>query len=254
MTHDNNYGAMCAELKVKAVGEAQGLEEGQFTGYASVFGNVDSYGDIVDAGAFTRTLAEWTLRDDLIPLLWGHDFSDPFSNIGHVIEAREDEKGLLVTCQVDLENPTGAQVYRLLKGRRVSKMSFAYRVNDAEMKDDGYHLKDLSLFEVSVVPMPANQEASILTVKAREFAAQVKAGKVISATNLEKLETAIAALQEVLDAATPSEGDDGKAKSASEGHSRPDIDDDETLSKSTGIETGTPLRAYADFLLTTLSD
>ena len=88
-----------APLKVKAAGEADGLEEGQFIAYASVFGGPpDSYGDIVDPGAFAASLKSWEEKGDPIPLLWGHDFVDPFSNIGHVVKAEEDDHGLLPWC------------------------------------------------------------------------------------------------------------------------------------------------------------
>ena len=153
-----------ATASVKA-GPEDGLAEGEFIGYASVFGNVDSYGDIVDAGAFAKTLEEWKGSGLSIPALLGHDFYDPFSNIGQVVEASEDEKGLLVRVQLDLENPKAAQVYRLLKAKRVGQMSFAYDILDSGKGDDGYHLKELKLYEVSVVPIGANQETEIVAVK-----------------------------------------------------------------------------------------
>lgn len=106
--------------------------EGTFTGYASVFGNVDSYGDVVQKGAFANTLAAWQEKGKTIPVLFGHDFSDPFSNIGGVTSAEEDDHGLKVTGALDLENPKAAQVYRLLKDGRISDMSFAFDVNSSE--------------------------------------------------------------------------------------------------------------------------
>lgn len=162
-----------AAIQIKA-GPADGLTEGQFIAYASVFGNVDSYGDIVMPGAFTDTLAEWQSSKSELPLLWGHDMFDPFSNIGHVTEAVQDEKGLKVTAQLDLESPKAAQVYRLIKGRRVNQMSFAYDVLDGgsvtETVDGAevthYELRKIKLHEVSVVPLGANQETEILAVKA----------------------------------------------------------------------------------------
>ncbi len=154
-------------LEVKAVGTTGGLTEGQFTGYASVFGNVDSYGDVVERGAFTRTLTEWAGKPASIPVLWGHDMNDPFANIGALDHAEEDERGLKVTGTIDLENPTAAQVYRLLQSGRVSSMSFAYLIKESERRGSANHLLDLDLLEVSIVSVPANTEALILDVKAR---------------------------------------------------------------------------------------
>lgn len=121
---------------VKAAGPADGLADGTFRGYASVFGNVDSYGEVVVRGAFSRTLTEWAAKGDPIPVLWGHDMTAPESNIGWVTDAQEDDTGLLVTCQLDEDHANAgtrtAKVYGLLKGRRVTRMSFAYNVRSAE--------------------------------------------------------------------------------------------------------------------------
>lgn len=209
-----------ADLMVKAAGEADGLAEGEFVAYASVFGNVDSYGDIVDDTFFDRTLAEWAEKGDTIPVLWGHDMWDPFNNIGGVLTATviktEESKadgekpGLKVHGKLDLENPTAAQVYRLIKGRRTTKMSFAYSVKDAEQKDDGYHLKDGDLYEVSIVQVPANQEAEILAVKAALAPLMSKAGRVLSAKNETALREARDAIDSVLAALDAQDGEDGK--------------------------------------------
>lgn len=187
-----------AKVRVKA-GPADGLSEGQFTAYASVFGNVDSYGDVVVPGAFADTLTAWAGRDAPIPLLFGHRMDDPDYNIGHVIQATEDDRGLLVTAELDLDNPKAAQVYRLLKGKRIEQMSFAYDVIDGgPVKKDGeefFELRALDLFEVSVVPLGANAETEILAVKAaREIAA--KAGRVVSAKNESALREALVSLEE----------------------------------------------------------
>jgi len=178
-----------AKVQIKA-GPEDGLEDGQFVAYCSVFGNVDSYGDVVMAGAFTDTLADWQGAKGLLPVLWGHDTQDPFSNIGSVTEAVEDAKGLKVTAQLDLESPKAAQVYRLLKGGRVSSMSFAYDVVEggpakSEALGDYFELRKLKLYEVSVVPVGANDQTEILAIKAAVDAltAGVKAGRVLSTAN-----------------------------------------------------------------------
>lgn len=216
------------------VGPDDGLGEGEFIAYASVFGNKDSYGDIVEPGAFTDTLAEWSAKDAPIPALWGHNMSDPDYNIGHVVSAEEDEKGLKVRIKIDLENPLpgskAPQVYRLLKGKRVEQMSFAYDVLDggyAERadaaggeKESYYALRKLHLYEVSVVPIGANQETEILGVKsipsvAGHLLEDHKAGRVLSAKNETELRTAYDSLGRVLAVLDTDEGKasgDGPAK------------------------------------------
>jgi len=160
--------------KIKSVGPADGLAEGEFTAYASVFGNVDSYGDVVEPGAFTKTLEDWGSRGYPIPLLWGHDTSNPDHNVGEVQKAEQDDHGLLIKGAIDLEGPKGPQVYRLVKGRRVNNMSFAYDIVDATEKDGLQYLKELALHEVSIVPLGANAETEILAVKAGQVAASLE--------------------------------------------------------------------------------
>lgn len=166
-------GVKTVKVAIKAAGKDDGLEDGEFIGYASVFDNVDLHGDVVRKGAFARTLGEWkTLAEEtgaVIPLLYGHDTHDPNNNVGFLKSAEEDEHGLKVHGKVDLEGGNGPQVYRLIKGRRLRQMSFAYEVRDSRPSEvDGKQfneLLDLKLHEVSLVPMGANPRTELLGVK-----------------------------------------------------------------------------------------
>ncbi|WP_396902460.1 HK97 family phage prohead protease [Mycolicibacterium sp.] len=207
-----------AQIQVKA-GPDDGLEEGQFVAYASVFGNKDSYGDVVMPGAFAKTLAEWTKSGDQIPVLFGHNMSDPDYNLGGVVSAEEDAVGLKVTMQLDLENPKALQTYRMLKGRRIRQMSFAYdEIDSGPAVHDGDHvweLRELKLYEVSVVTIGANQETEILAVKSMPSVAEralrdIKAGRVLSAKNEGELRGAHEAIGRVL-SALDSTSDEEKA-------------------------------------------
>lgn len=150
-------------FKVKAE-ESEESGSGYFVGYASVFGNVDSYGEVMEKGAFSDTLKEWEGRK--IPVFYGHDLTNPENNIGYVESAEEDDTGLLVRCVVDTEGPSnGPIVYKLLKEGRIDRMSFGFYVNDADHKGGVTYIKKVSLLEVSVVPAPANPEAAISEVK-----------------------------------------------------------------------------------------
>lgn len=207
-----------APVRIKA-GPDDGLAEGEFTAYASVFGNQDSYGDIVVKGAFKDTLETWAKSGNNLPLLFGHRMDDPDFNIGHVKSYEEDDHGLLVTCQLDLESPKALQTYRLLKGRRINQMSYAYDVIDGEEKDGAYLLKSMKLHEISVVPVGANQETEVLAVKAFASALQgAKAGRVLSQKNIDSLRTAQEAIGKVIEDAEAS-NDQGKASDAAEAKS-----------------------------------
>jgi HK97 family phage prohead protease len=218
-----------AASAIKA-GPDDGLTEGQFLAYASVFGNIDSYGDLVMKGAFANDLKRWEKSGTPIPLLFGHNMHDPDYNLGHVVDAEEDDTGLKVLAQLDLENPKAKQVYRMLKGRRINQMSFAYDVIEGgpakRRKDDSgdgedpesedyYELRELKLYEVSVVTLGANQETEILAVKqmpvvARRLIAEQKAGRVLSAKNENELRDAYEAIGRVL-SALDSTSDEEKA-------------------------------------------
>lgn len=190
--------------------KTDGLADGEFIGYASVFGNKDSYGDVVIKGAFTNTLAEWERKGVPIPLLWGHNTADPDFNLGEIVTAEEDDRGLKVHGRLDMESPKSAQTYRLLKAGRVNQMSFAYRVvdgayiqpegEDKTWRDAYYELRELDLYEVSIVPIGANQETEILAVKSIASALRAKAGRALSSKNEDALRGALSQAEEVVTA------------------------------------------------------
>lgn len=247
-------------VQVKA-GPDDGLAEGQFSAYASVFGNVDSYGDVVVPGAFADDLKAWEASGNPIPLLFGHNMSDPDYNLGHVIEATEDEKGLLVTAQLDLENPKAMQTYRMLKGRRVNQMSFAYDVlegGDAQReKADGskesyYELRKLKLYEVSVVTIGANQETEVLAVKtaADALLSGTKAGRAISAKNEAELRKAHEAIGNVLSAIGQ---DDDQEKASGTTEAKSDASDEEPIEAKSSVSDEEPKSGPSvEFLATQL--
>lgn len=191
-------------------GADDGLEDGQFVAYASTWTRTpDSYGDVVAKGAFADTIVDDWSGDNVLPILFGHDTVDPFSNIGGALELTEDDHGLLVKGQLDLENPKAMQVYRLLKGRRINQLSFAFDVLDYSIIDlnegngepkQARELRKMKLYEISIVPMGANQDTEVLAVKANAQA--LKAGRTISAKNLESLQTAYDSIGAVLKAAS----------------------------------------------------
>lgn len=204
-------------------GPDDGLEDGQFTAYASVFDNVDSYGDVIRKGAFAADLAKWSASGNPIPLLYGHNMSDPDFNLGHVVEAVEDDHGLLIRAQLDLENPKALQTYRTLKGRRINQMSFAYEVLTGgviEIDGESFHeLRELKLYEVSVVMIGANQETEVLAVKAAAAALTAKAGRVLSARN----EDALKSVRDQLKAAATTITDVLSAVDSGDGKATPEV-------------------------------
>ena len=194
--------------RVKAAGPSDGLGEGEFKALVSVFGNIDTYGDVVLKGAFTEDLRRWAESGDAIPVVWSHRWDDPFSHIGQVLAAEETDEGLLVHGALDLDNPTAMQVHRLLKGRRITQFSFAYDVVEGgEVKRDGetvHELRKLKVHEVGPCLVGVNQETDLVAAKALGLA---KAGRVLSKTNLTLLTSARDALNDVIAAADRDAGD-----------------------------------------------
>lgn len=192
------------ERQTKSANSAAMVDAGSVTGYAATFDRIpDSYGDVIAPGAFAKTLERWeSLRAEgkFIPLLYGHSTDDPAYNIGRVVDAKEDDRGLLITAEFDAENETAQYVRKLVQQGRLYQFSFAYSVNDAGpvTLDDGadaYELRELELYEISLVQIPANQRAVVLDIKS------AKAGRVLSAKNAEAIKEAINLLQSVLDGA-----------------------------------------------------
>jgi HK97 family phage prohead protease len=136
---------------------------GSFTGYASVFGNTDRQNEVVLKGAFARSLPSF-LRDGFGAL--NHEWSSlPIATIS---EAREDDRGLFVKGQ--FHSTPDAQAARTIVRERLERgksvgMSIGYKVTDDEFKEGIRHLKDLDLFEVSLVSVPANPEAQLAGAK-----------------------------------------------------------------------------------------
>ena len=182
-------------------------EGGQITGYASTFDRVpDAYGDVIAPGAFAASLNRWQDLGKPIPLLFGHRTDDPFMNIGAVESAEEDERGLKFTAKLDPDNPNAPYSRKLLLEGRIHQFSFAFDVKEAGLTtlEDGTkanELRELDLFEISLVPIPANQFATVEEVKAwaDEAVAEAKAGRVLSKTNEDDLREAVALIQGVLD-------------------------------------------------------
>ncbi|MFU1599222.1 HK97 family phage prohead protease [Alteromonas macleodii] len=149
-----------AGLKIKSVSDT-----GEFEGYGSVFGVKDSYSDIVVKGAFQKSLDKHKEKGSLPALLWQHQMDEP---IGVYSEMKEDDNGLFVKGRLLIDDdPLAKRAHAHLKAGSISGLSIGYSLNDYEYDNqkDAFILKDLDLWEVSLVTFPANEEARISDVK-----------------------------------------------------------------------------------------
>jgi HK97 family phage prohead protease len=137
---------------------------GTISGYFSVFGNVDRSNEIVVKGAFQNTIPQF-LKSGFIAS--NHEFSS--IPIAMPLQAFEDEIGLFVTAEFH-STPKAQEMRRTVQERVAKglevKTSIGYQVNDAEYNTEGVRLlKDLELFECSIVNTPANPRAALTSVK-----------------------------------------------------------------------------------------
>ena len=149
-------------LEVKDFGDT-----GNLTGYLATFGNVDLGGDIVEAGAFKKTLAERPVN----PLLWHHDPSEPAKVVGS-FTASEDAKGLFIDADFlpDPDSQNMRTKVRALKERGVKVgLSIGYQVIKSawdKVKGEPVRLlKEIRLNEGSLTLFPMNELALVTGVK-----------------------------------------------------------------------------------------
>ena len=161
------------ELKFAADDGAQAMS---FTGYGAVFGNVDSYGDVIEAGAFSKFLADVKSGEQPWPAMlsqhggWQMSAED-MTPIGVWTDFAEDGHGLKVTGQL-ADTPRGLEMYKLMKMSprpAIDGMSIGYIAKEWEPRskpeDPKRKLKRIDLIEVSIVTRPANGKARVECVK-----------------------------------------------------------------------------------------
>ncbi|CDM88127.1 Sb5 [Xenorhabdus bovienii] len=147
-------------LRIKSVSDS-----GEFEGYGSVFGLKDSADDIVLPGAFANTLKQWGEKGGLPALLWQHRMDEP---IGIYTEMKEDETGLYLKGRLLIDDdPLAKRAHAHMKAGSLSGLSIGYILKDWEYDrtKEAFLLKDLDLWEVSLVTFPANEDARVSNVK-----------------------------------------------------------------------------------------
>jgi uncharacterized protein len=152
------------KLQVKSLDE-----QGRFTGLASVYGNVDLGGDMVVPGAFTKSIVD---RGGEVPLLFAHDSRQPIG----LARLQDTSSGLAIDGELVLDVPKARETYSLLKAKVLRGLSIGYDLIKSDVMNGVRRLRELKLFEVSVVVIPMNEQALITAVKAEggDMAEQVE--------------------------------------------------------------------------------
>ncbi|MDR0555391.1 MAG: HK97 family phage prohead protease [Holosporaceae bacterium] len=136
-------------------------ENGEISGYASVFDVLDGHGDVVVNGAFKSAVADFGIGKKP-KLLWQHDMHRP---IGVIEGIHEDTYGLFVKGRLLLEIPKANEVYFLLKNKAIDGFSIGYKIRHNFFKNNRQYLTDIDLLEISVVTFPACEEAVVGEIK-----------------------------------------------------------------------------------------
>lgn len=156
-------------------------EDGTFEGYASTFNKVDHGNDLIEPGAFKKTLKE----NDQFPVHWYHSILQPVGGI----HGEEDDKGLFMKGFLVLEVQKAVELYALMKKKVVNMLSIGYDVikQSWDANTGIRKLKEIKLWEVSIVTWGMDHEAFITDVKMEmkpypnEHSARIKSSALFNA-------------------------------------------------------------------------
>jgi len=181
-----------SELKLYDDEDDENKEFGLFEGYGSVFGNKDLGNDVIQQGAFTKSLRK--RKNKGVKLLYQHKSDMP---IGVFDEVREDDHGLVVKGRLALKTQAGAEAYELLKMGALDGLSIGFRVNPEEVTYDKRNnkriIKEVDLMEVSLVTFPMNPQATVRSVKGEQYSIREWENGLRDAFNLSRSEAKVAA-------------------------------------------------------------
>ncbi len=146
---------------IKDVDELKGV----VTGYGAHFNNKDTDNEIIDSGAFARTISYWGPEGkDRVKLLRSHSI---FELLGKPTLLKEDDEGLYHESLIS-KTALGMDTLRLLADKVLTEHSVGFDILDAYPDfddEDIWHLKELRLYEISLVPWGANEQTPVLGLK-----------------------------------------------------------------------------------------
>lgn len=150
-------------LEIKAVNE-----DGFFSGYGAVFGNIDWYNDIILPGAFKNTLAQWSGKSKFPLQCSGTIVS--MSQLGFIPNLLKMKKVSYVEGRLLVDDvPKAKSTHALLKAGAIDGLSIGYRTVKSAYNEntDIHELIELDLSEISIVTTPANEHSLVTSVKSK---------------------------------------------------------------------------------------
>ena len=126
-------------------------------------GNVDYGDDVVIRGAFANSLA----KNSRVPILWQHQMSEP---LGKVLTMYEDDKGLYIKAKLPKEDTlVSGRIIPQMRIGSIQEMSIGFFTKNYDIAKDGIRLlKEIDLFEVSLVTKAMNSQALVTGFKSFE--------------------------------------------------------------------------------------
>lgn len=129
------------------------------SGYASLWGEPDAGGDVVERGACAASLKRLAAEGGRVRMLWQHDPNQP---IGLWDEVLEDDRGLRVRGRILADVARGREAAALVRSGAIDGLSIGYRtLRAAQGKDGRRHLLEIDLWEVSLVTFPMLRKARL---------------------------------------------------------------------------------------------
>lgn len=148
--------------------------EGAFSGYGSVFGNVDSKNDIIMPGAYAEVLK----AADRLPVYVNHGWLNNALPVGHWSGLKEDERGLFGDANLVMQMPSAIDAYWGMKSGLVTGLSVAILpdAKTTERRADGVRVihRIKALKEISIVTDPANEAARVTDIKTSDEVEQLE--------------------------------------------------------------------------------
>lgn len=150
-----------------------GDDTGLIEGFAARFDEADSYGDIIERGAFAASLAEHRAAETMPVMLWSHD---PADAIGRWDAIEETGEGLKVRGRLNLDVQRAREARSLIQSGAVSGLSIGFRVRKALAGAGGARtVREIELHEISIVSLPAAKRARVTSIRSADVSAEQEA-------------------------------------------------------------------------------
>ncbi len=156
-------------MKMEGIFRKEDVQDGGvFTGYGNVFSVVDMVGDVVLPGAFAKSLESWKSKGQMPAMCSQHNYDG--NPIGVWLDMSEDSHGLFVRGRIS-ETANGKDTLTLIKDGALNGLSIGFNLQKGGYEYGDHNgqrarlIKEVDLWEVSVVTFPANQDSRITSVK-----------------------------------------------------------------------------------------